>query len=99
MFRKTSVQGGRGQPQSFLHADGVQTLAANHLLSRANDMLQSVLVLGSGSMSNDDGGGEDKLMLLLEVLGNDSTQEAEGVHSVSWGVTQRDGGWWWLGSS
>lgn len=38
-------------------------IAANHLLSRTNYILQSVLVLGSGSMPDDDGGGEDELML------------------------------------
>jgi len=47
--------------------EGVQVLerwqiAANHLLSKANDMLQSALVLGSGSSIPDgDGGGEDGL--------------------------------------
>ena len=34
-------------------------MAANHLLSRANDALQSALVLGS--VPDDDGGGEDGL--------------------------------------
>jgi len=39
-----------------------QDLYANHLLSRANDMLQSALVFGSGSSVPDgDGGGEDGL--------------------------------------
>jgi len=46
---------------------GVQVLegwqiSANHLLSRANGMLQSALVLGSGSsVSDGDGGGENGL--------------------------------------
>jgi len=40
----------------------VLQIAANHLLSRANDMLQSGRVLGSGSSVPDgDGGGEDGL--------------------------------------
>ncbi len=54
------VQGGRGQPQSFLHTSGgVQVLegwkfGASHLLSRANDMLQPALVLSSDSSVPDD---------------------------------------------
>ena len=30
----------------------------------------------------------------LEVLGEDGAQEAEGLDSVDWGVTQGDGGEW-----
>lgn len=49
-------RGGRGRPQSFLLASGslrrtgpVEMADYNHLRSRANDTLQSALVLGSGS--------------------------------------------------
>lgn len=48
--------------------------------------MQSILVLGSGSVPDDDGGGEDKLILPLEVLSGDGAHEAEGFHSVNWGV-------------
>ncbi len=36
-------------------------IAADHLLSRVNDMLQSDLILSSGSVPDGDGGGEDGL--------------------------------------
>ena len=113
---------------------GVQVLdrrqiAANHLLCRPNDTLQSALVLGGGSSVPDgDEGGEDGLndggvevhhhcpwhveflqllqelhpllgfldegadvQLPLEVLGDDGSQKAEGLHSVNCGVTEGDG--------
>ncbi len=37
------------------------------------------------------------VQLPLEVLGYDGPQDAEGLHSVNWGVTQGDGGkWGWV---
>ena len=39
------------------------------------------------------------VQLPLEVLGNDGTQEAEGLHRVNWGVTQDDEGEWVLPQS
>ncbi len=58
---RVSVRGGRGRPQSFLHASGSWRHTSPGI---ANDMLQSALVLGSGSGSSvpdGDGGGEEGL--------------------------------------
>ena len=58
---------GHNLPHSLQGPRGVQVLegwqiAADHLLSSADDTLQSALVLGSGSSVPDcDGGGEDGL--------------------------------------